>query len=276
MGTTARGRLALVALGGAVAALTATTAFASSQAVKPPPSIKSAGKIVYCTDATYPPEESFQGSKIVGSDIDIATGVAKQMGVKAEFKNTGFDGIIAALLSKRCDSVISGMNDTPDRRKQVDFVDYLKVGQSIMVKKGNPDHISSLESLAGHTVSVESGTTNRDFLAATSKKLTKQGKKAISIKTFPKDTDAFAALKAGRVDAYFADAPPVAYYAKTDKSVVVAGSPVNPFPIGIAIRKKDPLRASTQKAIAALYKNGSMKRILAKWGMSKAAVLLKK
>ncbi len=276
MGTTTRSRLALVAAGGVAAALAATTAFASGQAVKPPPSIKSAGKIVYCTDATYPPEEYFQGSKIVGSDIDIGTGVAKQMAVKAQFKNTGFDGIIAALLSKRCDAVISGMNDTPDRRKQVDFVDYLKVGQSIMVKKGNPDKISTLESLSGHTVSVEAGTTNRDFLAATSAKLTKQGKKGINIKTFPKDTDAFAALKAGRVDAYYADAPPVAYYAKTDKTVVVAGSPVNPFPIGIAIRKHDPLRGATQKAIAALYANGSMKKIVARWGMAKAVILLKK
>lgn len=277
MGTTTRSRLALVAAGGVAAALAATTALASGQAgIQPPPNIKSAGKIVYCTDATYPPEEYFRGSKIIGSDIDIGTGVAKLMGLKAEFKNTGFDGIIGALLSKRCDAIISGMNDTPARRKQVDFVDYLKVGQSIMVKKGNTKHISSLESLSGHTVSVESGTTNRDFLAAASSKLTKQGKKAISIKTFPKDTDAFAALKAGRVDAYFADAPPVAYYAKTDKTVQVAGSPINPFPIGIAMRKNDPLRGPTQKAIAAMNKSGAMKKILAKWGMSKAAVLLKK
>jgi len=271
-----RNLLALVAGGAALVAVVATAASATSQAITPPPAIKSAGKIVFCTDATYPPEEYFQGSKIVGSDIDIGTGVAKAMGVGAQFRNTGFDGIIAALLSKRCDAVISGMNDTPDRRKQVDFVDYLKVGQSIMVKKGNPDHISTLESLSGHTVSVESGTTNREFLAATSKKLVKQGKPAIQIKTFPKDTDAFAALKAGRVDAYYADAPPVAYYAKTDKNVVVAGSPVNPFPIGIAIRKGDPLRAATQKAIAQLYATGSMKRIVAKWGMAKAVVLLKK
>ncbi|HET7745523.1 MAG TPA: ABC transporter substrate-binding protein, partial [Gaiellaceae bacterium] len=242
---TIRKLVGLVVVGGSVAAVAATGVLASARAITPPPAIKSAGKIVYCTDATYPPEEYFQGSKIVGSDIDIGAGVAKQMGVKAQFKNTGFDGIIAALLSKRCDAIISGMNDTPERRKQVDFVDYLKVGQSIMVKKGNPNHISTLESLSGHTVSVESGTTNRDFLAATSAKLTKQGKKGISIKTFPKDTDAFAALKAGRVDAYYADAPPVAYYAKTDKSVVVAGNPINPFPIGIAIRKHDPLRAST-------------------------------
>src|SRR5215813_10619124 len=167
----------------AAAATMLATAVPAAAAVKPPPGIAGAGKIVYCTDATYPPEEYFQGSKIVGSDIDIGTGVAKAMGVGAQFKNTGFDGIIAALLSKRCDAVISGMNDTPERRKQVDFVDYLKVGQSIMVKKGNTNHISTLESLSGHSVSVEAGTTNRDFLAATSKKLLKQGKPAIQNKT---------------------------------------------------------------------------------------------
>ena len=79
--------------------------------------------------------------------------------MKAEFKNIVFDSIIAALLTKKCDAIISGMNDTPERRKQVDFVDYLKVGQSLMVKKGNPKHISTLASLAGHVVSVQSGTT---------------------------------------------------------------------------------------------------------------------
>lgn len=275
MGTRVRNRIVFV-VAGVVAAAMAATASAQTTAVKPPPAVKSAGKLVFCTDATYPPEESFQGGKIVGSDIDIASGVAKLMGVGAEFKNTGFDGIIAALQTKRCDAIISGMNDTPQRRKQVNFVDYLAVGQSIMVRKGNTNHISTLASLSGHTVSVESGTTNRDFLVASSAKLVKQGKDAIDIKTFPKDTDAFAALKAGRVDAYFADAPPVAYYAKTDTSVVVAGHPINPFPIGIAIRKGDPLKGATQKAINQLYRNGTMQKIVARWGLTNAVVLLKK
>ena len=35
------------------------------------------GTLTFCTDATYPPEEFFQGSKVVGSDIDIGTAVAK-------------------------------------------------------------------------------------------------------------------------------------------------------------------------------------------------------
>jgi polar amino acid transport system substrate-binding protein len=264
--TLAVGVLAALAVAGVAAA-----------AVTPPPSIKSAGKIVFCTDATYPPEESIPtgSTNPIGSDIDIASGVAAQMGVKAQFKNTGFDGIIAALKAKKCDAIISGMNDTPDRAKQVDFVDYLKVGQSIMVKKGNPEHLSSLASLSGKTVSVESGTTNRDFLAAQSAKLVKAGKKAISIKTFPKDTDAAAALKAGRVDAYFGDSPVVVYYVNKDKSLAVGGSPINPLAIGIAIRKGDPLKAATQKAISALYANGTMKKIVAKWGMTHAVTLLK-
>jgi polar amino acid transport system substrate-binding protein len=265
-----------IAVGAAVVAALAVVAVAAA-AVTPPPAIKSAGKIVFCTDATYPPEESIPtgSTNPVGSDIDIGGAVAAQMGVKATFKNTTFDSIIAALKAKKCDAVISGMNDTADRRKQVDFVDYLKVGQSIMVKAGNPEHITSLASLSGKNVSVESGTTNRDFLAAQSAKLVKAGKKAINIKTFPKDTDAASALKAGRVDAYFGDSPVAVFYANKDKSFAVAGSPIAPIPIGIAIRKADPLKAATQKALNALYAAGTMKKILAKWGMTHAVTLLK-
>jgi polar amino acid transport system substrate-binding protein len=254
----------------------AAVAAAARSSVTPPPAIKSAGQIVYCSDISYPPEESFAaGNKPIGSDIDIGTGIAKLMGVKATFKNTTFDSIIPALITKKCDAIISGMNDTASRRKQVDFVDYLKVGQSLMVKKGNPEHISGLASLAGKRVSVESGTTNRDFLAAASKKLVAAGKKAISIVTFPKDTDAASALKTGRVDAYFGDSPVAVYYANRDHSFQVAGSPITPIAIGIAIRKGDPLKPAVQKALSQLYANGTMKKIVTKWGMTGAVTLLK-
>jgi polar amino acid transport system substrate-binding protein len=257
------------------AVVAASAAAAPSSKITPPANIAKAGKIVFCSDITYPPEEFYKGSTAMGSDIDFGTQIAALMGVKAEFKNTTFDGIIAALLAKKCDAIISGMNDTPQRRKAVDFVDYLKVGQSLLVKKGNPKGIKILADLSGKSVSVESGTTNRDFLAAESSTLQKAGKKGISIKTFPKDTDAAAALKAGRVDAYFGDAPVAALYASQDKSLQVAGSPIDPIAIGIATRKGDPLHAATQKAIDMLYASGTIKKIVAKWGMTGAVVLLK-
>jgi hypothetical protein len=76
-------------------------------------------RIVFCTDPTYPPEESLQGSKPVGSDIGIGGGLARLMGVRAEWRSVGFDGIIAALLAKRCDAILAGMTDTAQPMKQL-------------------------------------------------------------------------------------------------------------------------------------------------------------
>jgi polar amino acid transport system substrate-binding protein len=245
-----------------------------SSSIAAPSNVKSAGKLVYCSDITYPPEESYQGTKPVGSDIDIGSDIAKRMGVKAQFDNTGFDAIIAALEAKKCDLVISGMNDTPERRKQVDFVDYINVGQAFMVKKGNPEHITGIATLAGKKASVEVGTTNKDFLDQQSKKLEGQGKKGIDVVTFPKDTDAANALKTGRVDAYFGDAPVVAYYVSQNASdFTFGGQPVNPIPVGIAVRKSDTeLRGAVKKAVDAMYADGTMKTILGKYQMSSSAM----
>jgi polar amino acid transport system substrate-binding protein len=232
-----------------------------------------AGTITFCTDATYPPEEFFQGSKIVGSDVDIATEVAKRVGMKASFKNTGFDAIIAALLAKKCNAIISGMNDTPERRKQVAFVDYIRVGQAVMVRAGNPKHIKTVADLSGRSISVEVGTTNKDFLDAQSKLLQKRGKKPIKVVTFPKDTDAAAALKTGKVDAYFGDSPVVAYYIEKDpKSFAFGVNPVAPIPVGMAFRKGDPLIPKVRKAVASMYADGTMLRILNRWKMGGTAL----
>jgi polar amino acid transport system substrate-binding protein len=256
----------------ALAFALATAAFAAPAASVAAPAAPAAGTLLFCSDITYPPEEFYQGAKAVGSDIDIGTAVARKLGLKADFQNTGFDGIIAALLSKKCDAIISGMNDTPAREKQVAFVDYLSVGQSLMVAKGNPQKIRTLTDLSGKAVSVEVGTTNKDFLDAESKKLKAAGKKTIDVVTFPKDTDAANALKTNKVDAYFGDSPVVAYYIARDKSFAFAGSPINPIPVGIAMRKGDKLEGEIRKAVKALYANGTMKKILAKWKMTDFAL----
>ena len=269
--------LSAVGCGGSSKKAAATTTN-SSASITAPASIASAGTLVFCSDITYPPEESYKTGTTTpeGSDIDIGTYIAQKMGVQARFDNTGFDGIIAALLAKKCDAVISGMNDTPERRKQVAFVDYLKVGQSFMVKSGNPENITGLASLAGKAASVETGTTNKDYLDAQSKKLQAQGKKAIKVVTFPKDTDAANALKTGKVDAYFGDAPVVAYYIEKDpSSFSIGGTPVNPISIGIAIRKSDTeLQSAVKQAVTAAYADGTMDKILTRWKLGKAVAKL--
>jgi polar amino acid transport system substrate-binding protein len=261
----------LFVAGAAVAALAAASVAAAR--VTPPPSIAKAGEIVFCSDLGYPPMESLQGSRPVGADIDIGAAIGKSMGVKARFRNVGFDGIIAALRAKKCDAILSGMTDTAQRRKQVDFADYLIVGMSLMVKKGNPKHIIGLASLSGLRVAVQVGTTEKDALAAENKRLAKRHRKPVVVKLFQKDADAAAALFTGKVDAYFSDDPPVGYYVKRSRGKFeVAADKIQAAPYGIATRKHDPLGPAVKKAIRELYANGTMRSILAKWGLSAFAL----
>ena len=130
--------------------------------------------ITFCTDTTYPPMESLDGSgKAVGADIDIANAIMKLWGKKGDYSTKGFDALIPTLQAKKCDAVISALSDTPERAKQVDFADYVSVGTLIMVKKGNPAEITDLASLAGKTVAVQAATTQKDMLDAENARLAK-------------------------------------------------------------------------------------------------------
>jgi len=244
-----------------------------------PAAITSAGKLVWCSDITYPPEEFYgpDGTTPMGSDIDIANEIGKRFGVPSEIDNTSFDGIIPALNAKKCDLIISGMNVTPDREKAVDFVPYLKVGQGLLVPAGNPKNIKTLDDLSGKGVAVELGTTNKEALDAENVKLQAAGKPPVDILTFAKDTDAFQQLKLGRVDAYSGDSPVCAYYQDQNKGKFeIGGTPINPIPIGIAVRKDDPeLKAAVAAAVDAMYADGTMKSITDKWDLTNAVEFLK-
>lgn len=262
------------------AAAPSESAAPSAPAIAVPASITAAGKLVWCVDVSYAPEEFFKpdGTTPQGSDVDIANEIGKRFGVTAEIDNTGFDGIIPALNAKKCDLIISGMNDTPKRAEQVAFVDYLKVGQGLLVPAGNPKGIHTLDDLSGKTVAVQLGTTNKDALDAANKALVAAGKPKIDIQTFQQDTDAFQQLKLGRVDAYSTDSPVVAYYNSLPENAgkfEIGGTPIAPAAIGIAIRKTDTeLRAAVKAAIDAMYADGTMKKIVDAWGMTNAVVFL--
>jgi polar amino acid transport system substrate-binding protein len=254
----------LAACGGGGGSNNTTTTSAASSVPNP---------IVWCVDTTYPPAESIVNGKAAGYDIDIANAISKQLGSTAQIKTTGFTVIIPALKQKKCNAIISSMTITPERAKQVHFSPYLTVGTFLMVKKGNPSHVTSLASLSGKGAAVEAATTQLAALNAENKILKKQGKPLITIKSYPADTSAAAAIQAGKVDAYLADATPVLYYIRTTGGKFqTAGPQVGIAPEGIATRIGDPLGAKINNAIQALYLNGKIKSILAKWQASQFAL----
>jgi polar amino acid transport system substrate-binding protein len=69
---------------------------------------------------------------LIGFEIDVATQVAEDMGVKVEFVPTAWSGIIPALLAKKFDIIIGGMSITPQRNLTVNFtIPYAHSGQQM-------------------------------------------------------------------------------------------------------------------------------------------------
>jgi polar amino acid transport system substrate-binding protein len=194
--------------------------------------------------------------------------------VKAQFNYLGFDGLIAALLGHKCDAIISGMNDTPARAKQVSFVDYLDIGQAMIVDRQHMFHVTSLLGLSGKTVSSQSGTTEYQELQDANKQLAKKHKAQIKIKLYPTGSDGEEALRLNKVDAVFDEAPVIAYYIKRFPAIYAFGSPqFFTEPVGVAIAKDDPgLTSAIKAAVARSYADGSMCKALAKWQMTSFAV----
>jgi polar amino acid transport system substrate-binding protein len=226
------------------------------------------GTLTFCSDISSTGAlERYEADKPVGAEVDLAAELAARLGVRWQMVNVGFDGLIAALQSKKCDGILSGMNDTAERRKQLDFVDYVNVGSRLMVRKGNPADIGSLADLAGKSVAVQVSTTEGELLAAENERLRAAGEPEIAIDTFPSDTAAVQALQTGKTDAWFSGTTGVGYFVAAQPGLFEpAGPQVEPAPYGIGLRKDTPrLRAALSRGVDELYRDGTMQRILDEW-----------
>jgi hypothetical protein len=73
---------------------------------------------------------------LVGFEIDVATRLAKDLGLKVEFVPTQWAGIIPALLTAKFDTIIGGMSVTAERSLKVNFsIPYDYTGMSIVANK---------------------------------------------------------------------------------------------------------------------------------------------
>jgi polar amino acid transport system substrate-binding protein len=261
-------RIIAAALTAGFLALAGSTAQAAD--IKTPDRIKSAGKIVFCSDISGPPLGFFdENSQPTGSDIDLGNELAKRLGVKAEWANTPFAGIVPALQAKNCDAILSQLFDKPARREVIDFVDYMYSSQALLVAKGNPKNIKSLDDLSGIKIAAENGTTIQSLVEEQNKKFTEAGKAPAQLVVFPKDNDARQALQTGQVDVYGTTLESAGYFLQKAGHIFdIGGDPFGKILTGIAIRKDDPeLKAALQAAYDSMKADGSHLAILKKWGM---------
>jgi len=250
------GPLSLVAL---IAALAVVGTVGAASPVK--------GSFKYCSDPTFPPMESkTTAGKPVGFDIDLANAIAKRWKVKASFVETGFQGLLPGLASKKCNMVISGIFITPDRIKQFPAVAYMKTHRALVVQAGNPKRINGPNALSGKTVAVQAGTKYEEYLKGLNDQFKSAGRAQFTLQSYPGDADAVAQLLIGRADAVLTQDTSGAFHKKAHPGKLAIPYL---FPetdtFGIYYRPSDKkLGTALRAAIKALKKSGALKKIAAK------------
>lgn len=243
-------------------------------AAEVPAAIRSTGSIVVASDATYPPMESITPgtTTIVGMDPDLGAALGTVLGIKFVFKNVTFNQILLGLKSGQYGLGMSAFTDERSREKTVDFVDYFKAGTSFVVPSDSSLNLSSLDQLCGLTVAVESGTTEQSDAQKANKNCTAAGKKAVTVRAYPSQTQANLALSSGTADVMMADTPVAAYQVKLSNGKFKLEGEYGVAPYGIAIPKNSGMVKPIQDALNKLISDGVYQKIVAKWGLQSGAV----
>jgi polar amino acid transport system substrate-binding protein len=246
--STIAGLLALAALSFSGVSATADTLAA----------IKEKGVMTVGNSGSYPPFEYTADGKLTGFDVDLANELGRRMGVKVEWVMVDFKGIIASLIAKRTDILVTALTRTPDRAKQILFSEpYYNagIGAAVLVNSG----IKKPEDLNGKTVGLQTGSSGERYVKSELKDY------VINTKGYDDFVLAVNDLKNKRVDAVVNPLPTLRYNTKNDPGIIITDT-WNQSDVGINTRMEDTaLMDEINKHLAAMKADGFLDQLDKKW-----------
>lgn len=220
-----------------------------------------------CVEGAYPPfSETAADGSIVGFDIDIANAVCAKVGETCSMVKVDWDGIIPALLEKKCDMIVASMSITPERQQVIDFTTKYYQSPARFAAKANSGLTDTPEGMAGKLVGVQRGTIHQAYMEA--------HYPDTQLQLYGSQDDMVLDLTAGRVDAVMADSVTLSVgFLKTPAGAGYAflGEPkydpaIHGKGVGIGVRKEDTaLRDKLSEGIAAIRADGEYQTIAAKY-----------
>jgi polar amino acid transport system substrate-binding protein len=207
-------------------------------------------------------------SKIVGFDVDFFNAVTKCAGLKYSFVAGDFQALVPSLQASRYDMVISNLIASPARAEQVNFVIYQKDEEALLVKKGNPKNITSVQTMCGHSIATFPGTVQQGAAMDQSTKCVASGQAAIRIDTYNDYNGCVQAVITGRSDVAINPVSVVNETAAKFPNDLTATPPIPEFRslIGIAFNKSSTeLRDDVLAAVKAVQASGTEAALFTQW-----------
>ena len=223
----------------ALMALTVAPYLACAETVKPGSmlnAVKQRGTLRVGFSTFVPWAMQDKDGKFVGFEIDVATRLAQDLGVKVEFIPTKWAGIIPALLTDQFDIIIAGMSITPERQEKVDFsAPYDYAGMDLVANKKKAAGMNSLDDFNKPEIilSARTGGSAKSAIEAHMPKAT--------VRYFDEESQALQEALTGRAHGFVSSAPLPAHQASKHPDVLFRPlkETFTKEPVGFAVRKGD-------------------------------------
>lgn len=246
-----------------LAATAASLVFTAAARADQLDDIKKKGEIVIGVLGTDEPN-SFVDPKtrdIVGYEVDIATAIAKKIGVKPVFKQLAVAARIPELQQGRVDILAASLTHNKEREALIDFsLTTFVTGQKVLVKTSSG--ITDVPQLAGKKVlTVKGGTQEPNIRKAVPN---------VDVVTFETTQQAFLALQQGKGVGYVNDEASLVNDhaklgpAKKDYAILPTNISVEPLALGLKKGEKG-LKTLVDGVLRDLESSGEADKLFVKW-----------
>ena len=110
--------------------------------------IREKGEITIAMEGTWAPWTYHdETDKLVGFDVEIGEKLAEKLGVKANFIEGEWDGLLAGLEAGRYDIMINGVDVTAEREQKYEFSTPYAYNRTAVIVRADDDRITKMEDL---------------------------------------------------------------------------------------------------------------------------------
>lgn len=219
------------------------------------------GTIKTALDGTFAPHAmpTLDG-KVEGFNVDLVNLIGERLGKKVELTSAQFSGLIPALQAKTYDFLAAPVTVNKERAANLLFTEgFMDTNFAFVIPANGPEY-KLLDDFKGKTIAVNKGSAYDSFLRE------HQAKYGWKIESYGTNTDAVAAVVAGRADANLAGATVAAWAVKQNPKVKLSYEYPTGLVWSLAFRKDDVEgRNQVDKVIECLKIDGSLAKLSEKW-----------
>lgn len=218
--------------------------------------IRAKGEIVIATEGTWSPWTFHdKEGKLTGYDIEVGRLIAQKLGVKPQFVEGKWDGLLAGISAGRYDIMINGVDMTPERQKAYRFTDPYAYNRTVVMVSAQNNSIKSMQDLKGKVTANTISSTYAEIAE-------KYGAKVDGVDDL---NQTFELLLSGRIDATL-NAEVVYYdYMKVhpQAAIKIAAIDEQVTSVGIPLKKEgtEKLQTELNKILSDLRSSGELTKL---------------